>query len=473
MSKSVSKILRNSLFQTSNAVIATGLNFILMLGYAHLLGPEKLGSLVTSQATVLIWIMLIDLGMTNGLIGALTKAEAEKSSDDRQGFRVFDLVGQVLTLRLGGATVAFIGISIFSYFAARQTADGSFDKELFLQHIAYTPHLFAFAVNQTAAAYALFRGRQGLCVFANLAGIFATVVVAFILALQDASITSLLLAQSWGGFLTALIIVWGFWVKPHAHEKENIRAVKSNPKPWKRNALKALLWDVWPHTVALAATTIWQRADQLTASRYLGLEVGGQYGLAIRFVGVPILAGAALFIALFPDLQRVGRDAPEKVIPYMGVVTKFLFRYGVFIAAAFLFSLAMIMVPMLPKFRPALRLLPGFVPGVCAYWMYNFMIGTLFGLRRYKEIAITHVIALGAYLLALPILTKTFLLPGVIASYNIFAISLACLCYYFLKQAGGLAKSHRLYAAYSADELDLVRSVRRKLGEILRKKQYE
>ena len=124
MSKSVENALRNSFVQTFGAFAVSGLNFILMFAYARILGPERLGTLVTAQAQVLVWTFLVDLGLSNALIGSLTAAESEKSELSRQGFRSRDLVIRVLVLRILGACTVCAAIVLFTYVSAKKNVWG-------------------------------------------------------------------------------------------------------------------------------------------------------------------------------------------------------------------------------------------------------------------------------------------------------------------------------------------------------------
>ena len=466
MQASVGHALFNSLLQTSNALVTASLNFLLMLVYARVLGPERLGSLVTSQAQVLIWVMFIDLGLSTGLIGALTRVEADKAGDSRQSFRALDLILQVLWIRLIGAILGSVIVTTLAYRHAKQ--NGEFHWDMFWQNIAFLPHLFALALHQTTSAYALFRGRQLLAISANLAGIVVTVFCTMYLALTGHNNALLLVSQSWGGFLTAMIIVSTFWQRPHHNSDDNIRLTK-NKGPWKQNALAALLVDVWPYTLVLATIIIWQRLDQISASHFLGFEAGGQYALAIRIVAIPILMSNAVSIALFPDLQRIGRDAPHKMAVYVGAIGKFCVRYGMILVVLSLALLAAIVVPILPKFGAALKLLPWFVPGVWCYWVYNFMVSSLFGVRKYKQIAKIHLAALLFYVISLPLLTPHLGLVGVILSYDVFCISLFSLTFMALKRNGILTKNFKLTSGFSPEELLLWQAVRGKVSSFLRR----
>jgi O-antigen/teichoic acid export membrane protein len=169
MSKSVQKVLKNSLWQSLGGVAVTGLNFLLVIGYARILGPEQFGSLVSSQAKVIIWAMLVDLGLSHGLIGALTAAESQKDSQERQGFRSRDLIIRVLAVRMAGAMLGAIFILAL--------ASAHSNEHSFWQDISFLPYLFALAMQQTAMAYANFRNRQALSVVAMLAGNFSSMAV--------------------------------------------------------------------------------------------------------------------------------------------------------------------------------------------------------------------------------------------------------------------------------------------------------
>jgi O-antigen/teichoic acid export membrane protein len=449
MSKSVKRVVKNSFFQTFGAFGITGFNFVLMLGYARILGPENFGSLVTSQAQVLVWTILVELGLSHSLIGALTLAEGGRTELSRQGFRARDLLFRVLLVRLSGAVIG----SIFIYFIAR--AHAGENEALFWQEVAFAPHLFALALQQTAVSLAMYRHRQGLSVISNLLGVSVTVVLALTLAWQGASIPWLLLAQSWGGMLSAFVIFGFFFLQAVDRRRsgQTRRVEKSKTAGgWGGEAWRALAQDAWPYAISYGVFVLWQRLDQIAASRLLGFEQGGQYALAVRLVAIPILIATSISFALFPDLQRVGRDAPDKVQVILGAVSKVIWRYGIIGAALILLALGYLLVPLVPKFQPALKLLPYFVPGVWAFWMQSFLMNSLFGIRRYRLVVLVHLKSLAVYLPSVYWLTVKFDLHGVVWAFNIFCLSMCFFGFRAAISAGVLPADYRLYGSFTKEE---------------------
>lgn len=453
MSESVKKALKNSFFQTFGAFAITGLNFILMLVYARVLGPESFGSLITSQAQVLIWLILVDLGLYNGLISALTAADKQKETDGRQSYRARDLVARVLFLRLGGAVVGSVFIAMLAYIHANESAGWS--QARFLQDIAFTPHLFAIALQQTAAAYAGYRERQDLGVIAILIGILCTVVLSITLALHNASIPCLLLAQSWGGLLAGGII-FAYFLRERAQRKreEGTRRVeKTVVGPWREEAWTALVKDTWPHAIVFACMTLWQRLDQIAVSHFLGFEAGGNYGLSVRLVSILILIATSVFAALFPDMQRVGRDAPDKITAFLGVVTKLIYRYGIVLAGVTVLFLGWAISLVLPKFEIAIKLLPWFVPGIWAFWLQSFFMNSLYSLKAYKSVVFVHAISFGLYALSLPVLATLFGAHGVAISFDLFCLMLFLNSYRAAKKNKILTRDFSFFAPFNEAEL--------------------
>jgi O-antigen/teichoic acid export membrane protein len=453
MSKSVKRVVKNSFFQTLGSFAQSGLNFALTLGYAHFLGPAVYGSLVTSQAQVLVWNLLVDLGLSNSLIGALTSAEGGKSASVRQGFRARDLLLRVLFLRLLGALAGTVIV-----FLAAHAHDPD-HTGLFWQNVAFTPCLFAFALQQTASAFAAFRGKQGLSVIANTLGVAMTVALALFLAWKKAPLYVLLLSQSWGGLFSSTVI-FGYFLLRKVTERANYggRRVQSRVLrgPWGPEAWKALARDAWPHAIAFAAFNFWQRLDQIAASRLLGLEKAGQYALAVRLMAVPLLGGAAISAALFPDFQRVGRDGPHRVRVILGMLSKAVYRYGVLAAALILLLIGLLVGPAVPKFRPALWLLPHFIPGMWAYWLQSFIMNGLFGIRAYAATVRVHAAALGAYLIGLLVLPWLFGLAGVAWALNLFCFVMCWFGFSEARKAGLIEPGFLLYSAYTAEEHRLI-----------------
>lgn len=456
MSKSVKRVVKNSFFQTAGAFTNSVLNFLLTVGYARFLGPEAYGSLVTSQAQVLVWTMLVDLGLTNSLISALTSAEGGRGDSSRQTFRARDLLFRVLFLRLLGATVGTLLSFGIAWYRFREGGPA------FWQEVAFTPHLFALAMMQTGIAYSAYMHKQGLSVLATLGGVVLTVALTLSLAWHGVRISWLLLAQSWGGFFSASVVFgYFFWMhlrrrKSGATRRLKRMHLKPSGGPWGAEAWAALARDAWPYALAFAVFVLWQRLDQLATSHLLGLEEGGQYALAVRLISVPILVATSISLAIFPDLQRVGRDAPHRVRLILSAVSKTIYRFGILVAFVMVAGISVVIVPLVPKFKPAVALLPHFLPGIWAFWMQSFVTNSLFGLRAYRETAWVHIYSLLVYLVFVFSLPLIFGLPGVVWAFNIFCF---CMCWFGFRagrRVGLLEPSFALYSRYTAEERALL-----------------
>jgi O-antigen/teichoic acid export membrane protein len=296
-----------------------------------------------------------------------------------------------------------------------------------------------------------------------LVGIFFSVSTALFLAARGFSITWLLFAQSWGGFLTTAILFLAFLLENRSIPEKTTstrRVEKTKRGPWGGEAWRALGQDAWPYAITFASAVVWQRLDQIVASRMLGLEAAGQYALAVRLVAIPILIATSVSLAAFPDLQRIGRDAPEKIIPYFGALSKFLYRYGVFLSAAMLFAVAVLVRPLVPKYGPALHLLAWFIPGIWAFWIHSVILNVLFALRRYWAVVSAHLWALGSYLVLLPLLAKLFGLPGVALGCNVFPLVLLIVCLIKLRETEMVGKRFSLFTKFTAVEIDLLQNAR-------------
>jgi O-antigen/teichoic acid export membrane protein len=395
----------------------------------------------------------VDLGLSNTLIGALTSAEGGRTELSRQGFRTRDLLYRVLSVR---ATGALVGTCVVTWIAFHRDAGNAGQ---FWLDVAFTPHLFAQALQQTAISLAVYRNRQGFSVVANLIGVSTTVFLALFLAWKGAALPWLLLAQSWGGFLSGSIIFGYFYLQFLKRKRAGAsrRVVRFHGRgAWGGEAWQALVNDAWPYAITFGVFVLWQRLDQITASHLLGMERGGQYGMAVRLVAVPLLMASSASFALFPDLQRVGRDAPERIRTILGALSKLIWRYGIVVAVLILGTLALVLAPLVPKFRPALHLLPFFVPGIWGYWMQSFLVNSLFGLRLYRKVVAAHLAALAVYLPSLLFLTEAFGLHGVAASFDIFCLCMFYFSYRSAKSAGVLPRNFFLYGAFTAEEKELL-----------------
>lgn len=444
--------MKNSFFQTFGAFGITGFNFLLSVGYARFLGPTGYGSLVTSQAQVLIFTLLVDLGLSHSLIGTLTTAEGEKGELSRQGFRARDLLYRVLSLRLLGAILGTFAIMLMTL------RENEFGSPQFWQDLAFTPHLFGFTLQQTAISLAMFRHRQGLSVSAYLGGVVLSVIASLGLAWWGAPVSWLLFSQAMGGFVTGGILFGYFgFLSFRKKLRGQTRRQEKNRGNWGKEAWRALAKDAWPYAITAAVFVLWQRLDQLVVSHWIGLEAGGQYALAVRLVGAPVLIASSICFAIFPDLQRVGLDAPERVKIMMGLLLKLIWRYGMIAGAFFLFCLAAVVVPIVPKFLPAVKLLPYFLPGVWAFWMQSFVVNAMFGLREYKAVVKVYLSSFLVFAAALPLLAKLLGLSGVVMSYDIFCFAMLFFVFRAAKACGLLPQSYYPWHSYLASEKNLLK----------------
>lgn len=399
--------VKNSVWQTFNTLASTGINLLLILVLAWILAPADFGSLVTSQAKVLLWIFLVDLGLYNGFITILTKVEADRDAGGAAYGRF--LLRRVWLVRLGGAVFASLLVFGFSRFQST-TPD---------QDLVFLPYLFAFACQQTITPYAIFLGMVPLCILANLAGILAAALAGIAMAKLGATIPWILFAQSGGGFLATAIIWW--------RVQKHWRETPEQPVPERflnQSTLTTLLRDAWPFAVLYASAAIWQRLDQIVASHYLGFDSGAQYALVVRLAAVPVAVTTALTAALFPDLQRVGRDDPRKLVVYGMAVCRGVFVFGLPLIFVALFILAWVGPHIFPKFPTAFRLLLSFAPGIWALWLNIFIYGILFGLLRYKRAVACHLFALTVYGMTLVAGAKFWGLSGVVFGYNAYCLAL-------------------------------------------------
>ncbi|MGZ3661828.1 MAG: lipopolysaccharide biosynthesis protein [Bdellovibrionota bacterium] len=456
MSKSVKRVVKNSFFQTAGAFANSVINFVLALGYARFLGPENYGSLVTSQAQVLVWLSLVDLGLSNSLISALTSAEGGRTDISRQGFRARDLLFRVLFLRMVGAVLGTMAAFTVAWLRFGDT------PAQFWQEVAFTPYLFALGLQATAIAYSAYMHKQGLSVLAVLAGMVLTTSLTLTLAWHGVGVEWLLLSQSWGGLLSALIIFGYFFVQYWARRKagatRRLQRMKFRPRgsEWGSKAWFALFRDAWPYAIAYGVMVLWQRLDQLAASNILGLAAGGQYALAVRLASVPVLVATSISVAIFPDLQRVGRDAPHRVRLILGSLCKAVYRYGIPVVALMVAGIGLVIVPLVPKFRPALWLLPHFLPGIWAFWLQSFITNSLFGLRAYKESVKVHIFSLIVYVACVFSLPRIFGLPGVVWAFNLFCLSMCFFGFRAARRVGLFEKGFLVYGAYTAEESQLL-----------------
>jgi O-antigen/teichoic acid export membrane protein len=445
VSKVIGQAIRNSILVTGSALFTSGINFISIFAFTRFFTQEGFGAYVSAQAQVALWLLCVDLGLYNGVIGSLTAARAEFGADSPV---LSAILRRSFVVRLLGSLVAFAMVAAIANHQAR--AGGGFNQEIFWRDLAFVPYLFGYACQQNLTPYLAYAGNQELGVFAHLGAVFITAGTAIVLAAQGAPVGWVLFTVSLSGFVASLLILL-FWQAP-----------KGGKPPARYGIWKHLWLNSWPYALIFATSTVWQRLDQVRAADTFGLVLGGEYGLAARLVGIPILMIAAVSVALFPDFQRTGVDAPAKLRRYVTVMLKFLLRFGLLLALVILGGVALVLSVLFPKYQASLHLLPWFVPGIWAYGLFNFANNGLLGMRSFRFAVASHLGGLVVYLGALYTLPELCGLKGVALAYDSFCFALFLFTYWSLKRVPGW-EGVALFRRFSADEFAVLAQVKEKI----------
>lgn len=437
MSSALGRAFRNSSLLTGNAVFSTALNFFTIVAFTAILTRENFGAYVSSQAKVGLWLVLVDLGLYSGLISTLTFLKAK--GDEALARRV--LLGAMI-FRLGGAIA---GMALIAWLSAIDNGSGTPE---FWRDLAFSPYLAGYAIQQTLNPYLAFRDAQGKCVTAHIVGLVISAFLAVASAILSGSVGLILFVLSLSPWISSIILFFSLPAYGLYQQGPNRKE-----SPW-----RVLFENSWPYAILFACTTIWQRLDQVMAAELFGLEGAAEYGLAARLVGIPILMTSSISLALFPEFQRMGLDGPEKMNSYLALVLKFLFRYGIFLAAFSMAGIFFAIAFIFPKYQSAFTLVLWFTPGIWAFWMFNFANNGLLGLRLHRLAVFSHLISLGVYLLALFTLPRLIGMPGLALAYDLFCLSLFVVTYVGLRAQIGW-KNFRIWQAMTAEENDLLKQV--------------
>lgn len=457
MSTGVKRALSNTVLQTANAIATTGLNFLLIFLYTKFLTQEDFGALVSSQAKVLIWMMLIDLGLYSGFIATLTIAERTPHLLSRGESHIsIRLLSRITFLRLIGALIGAVAVIYLARISA--TEGETFYPQIFARDIAFIPALFAFALQQTVIAYAIYRNKVPLFVFSNLMGTLISIVLSAVLAYYGWPVEKLLFTQSLAGFFIFLFVFAGVMKERSWEHLLQAFHFANEKKLW-----RILLQNSWPYAIIFAVFVVWQRLDQIAAAQFFGFTSGGNYSLAARIVGIPVLIISSAALAIFPDFQRLGADAPEKLALYTGAILKFLFRYGFFICGILLLLIGYTLMFFFHKYVPARNLLPWFIPGVWAYCMYNISNGSLMGMKKYRQAAWAHIWALLIFLICLASIPFSVGLVGIAIASDAFCLALFAFTFRALRKSAVLPRHYSLMDPYSVEEAELGKMVKLRL----------
>ena len=406
--------ISNSTLFILNNLFTTALNFSLIFFYARILGDESFGALTAAQTKVLIWIILVDFGLTAGLVN-LFHRQAEKRTIGKDALSPEQLLFKVILLRI------FIAILISGVVFLLAKNEAKNDMALLLENIAYLPYLFGYGIQFTLNSYFLYKGDIVPSAIANILGVFLAAALALCALLTGYGIAFLLFLQSTASLLSAIILYgvginkkyFSLWAGGFSSLKE----------------LKLVLLDVWKEVWAsalvFAVVTAWTRLDIIVAAKFLPLSMVGQYSLCAKLVAVPVLLASSVFLGMFSDFHKKQKE--NKIALYSTIRSLSLYLLCIGMPAAFLFLwlLQMAISFLLPKYVITSEWILYFSPAVWAYWFYVIFNAAQFGMRRYKAIAWIHGVAFGVYVSVLWFGIKYYAIVGAVAAYTVFLAVLA------------------------------------------------
>jgi O-antigen/teichoic acid export membrane protein len=233
------------------------------------------------------------------------------------------------------------------------------------------------------------------------------------------------------------------------------------------NIWSALWVQAWPHAIAFAAITFWQRFDQLMVARFLDSHSQGQYAFAARIVSIPILLVGAIAIAIFPDMQRLGRDAPARMHTIVVCYTKIALKYGLLLSFFGAKLVEWIVGYIYPEYKSGLALLPLLSLGIVAYGGQMLAIQSLIGLQKYRASAIIYIVASAAFASLAFVLTSQIGVFGTVVAFNVFLYTLWALSLRYLLEGNALAAILHNFATTSPEEKELQDKI---LAVVLRRK---
>lgn len=449
MSKAIGHAILNTVWQMGNVFFSSLANFVTIFALTRFFSQENFGAYVSAQAQVAIWLLCVDLGLFNGMISSLTTARAQ----DNPALATA-IVRSSFALRLAGAALGFLVVVALAYWQATTAEEGIFRSDIFWRATAFSPALFGYACQQNLNSYLTYRGQQSLTVAAQLIGTLVSSLVAVGLVASGAAVPAVLLAVSSSGFVAAAIM----YGKIRGEKRSVASPTRLDGSIWRQ-----LLLTSWPYALLFATTTIWQRLDQVRAADAFGLVLGAEYGLAARLVGIPLLLLAAVSVALFPDFQRTGLDAPEKLRLYISTMLKLLLRFGGLATVVLLAGVSCVIAVLFPKYEAALYLLPWFVPGLWAFCLFNVANNGLLGLRGTTSAVYAHLSGLVIYLAALYFFPRWLGgLHGIVLAYDLFCFCLFVFTYLALRRRPGW-QSLALFSRLTREESAVVAQLREKI----------
>jgi len=279
-------ITKNTFWLTIGDSGSMLLKFILLIYVARILGAAEYGKFSFALASVLLFQMIADFGLSRIVIREFSKKEEEKREED---------LPALLSLKILLGFIAFAVIWGFSFIV---TSDPLIQKMIFILAIS---NLLSAYIN---VFYAIFHARQKM-EYDSLMRIFGAIfliVAGFVVLFYFPSILNLSYAYLFSSLITFIFISLFF------NFKVQKLSLNLNKSIWKKYLSMS-----WPLAFIALSYVIYNQIDSVMMG-YLGqITQTGWYNAAHRIIIIATIPAGIIASSFYPVLSKAFKETKEKV----------------------------------------------------------------------------------------------------------------------------------------------------------------
>jgi O-antigen/teichoic acid export membrane protein len=270
----VQKYLANTSWLFGEKILRMALGLVIGVWVTRFLGPEQFGLFSYIISFVGIFTIFSTLGLDSIVVRELVKNQA--STDI--------ILGTAFTLKLIGALLVCVGVSLISYF----TFDDKLTSFLVLL-FSFTTIFHSFNVIDF---YFQSKVLSKFVTHANVVSLITTSIIKIVLIYNQASLVHFIVVA----ILDSLIIASGL-VYFYCKNGFSLRQ-------WKFDRVIAinLLKDSWPLIFSGFVISIYMKLDQMMLKNLLNSEAVGQYAAAVRLSEVWYFIPVAICSSMYPAI---------------------------------------------------------------------------------------------------------------------------------------------------------------------------
>jgi len=309
LSPGARKVIGNVGWLFAERVFSMAIAFVVGIYVIRYLGSENFGTLSYSLSFVSLFGSVATLGLKGIVVRNIVREESATN----------EILGTVLLLRLAGAAIAILTISIAIFYLEQQ-------PQIRLLTVIVSFQLIFLAIANTFELWFESQVLDGKAGIVRLAQMVFNSGARLTLIWQQLP----LIAFGWALLVSSVVKAVGmFWLY-----LSQGRSVKKWQIDFGRG--KAMLADSWPLMFSIIAITLYMKIDQVMLGNMVGTKAVGNYAAAVKFSEVWNFIPLAVCSSVFPAIIRAKQKSKAEY--YQQFQQLFDFLYWIALAIAIVMS---------------------------------------------------------------------------------------------------------------------------------------